>query len=826
MKSNNNNTNSKEEISNLKKGNIKLKFSDGTSNEYEINSILIINPNLFNEINKNGNYEIILPDFITKNSLMDFLFLIKNGLNEIDELSGNDPNKFLNLIKISDFFQNNVITIKIIKDIILKRINEVNAFDFLNFSYEKLKSNNNEEIDYCYFELFYRCLEIIGNDEHLFIKNLDKIKHLDKKVIDELLQKTFSHLIYGNYIYLENENEDLNSNEIEPESYFDTINDNEKKKQLNFISMNNLNNLVSSLYDIYGTQNFFELLTLEYMSLFSQESINELNEVPNPTFQVKINYEDIGNYYEEYPINFSINNKSIIFVIFYKISDDSFNVCMKFGDNPKLKNKLNHNHKNINSVDENFCFKIFTFLSIVKVHRGNIFKSLSSQTNLKCLSNNKSMHTIFKLTNFTSAINKSNLMKENLSNENNSESFFVSINLKLCYIHSVLTSYLLRNYSKLCRLNEINKISKQLLVLILKNKFLNKKSENEIVIGINKWLNDEINLKEDITELIDSIKWEYVDDEYIFEFMIKYSNMIVGNELAENLFIKTFQKKYNAPFIYDLINSFLKATNIINYSTIYTLMKKNEKFNVAYLSSSTHNSNHNNNFSTTTNSNVKYNNITNSNTKFKNNGNNLNFREKSKSYSYSKRNINNINNNTMKKITNTKKTIKNPMTTKENNKSIIDLILKQKINNKNNLNKTILSSKAYNIYDRKKSAINLCKSDSKNKIKITKKIQDIKTLFSSKNSINNKINNNENISQFSNTDSLIEKTIFKDDKRKIHKRNITSLIHFNHTINSNKINIINNYISQNQFFRKKYTVKNSFNISYTNANNMMKSYDK
>ena len=66
---------------------------------------------------------------------MDFLFLIKNGLNEIDELSGNDPNKFLNLIKISDFFQNNVITIKIKKDIILKRINEVNAFDFLNFFY-------------------------------------------------------------------------------------------------------------------------------------------------------------------------------------------------------------------------------------------------------------------------------------------------------------------------------------------------------------------------------------------------------------------------------------------------------------------------------------------------------------------------------------------------------------------------------------------------------------------------------------------------------------------------------------------------------------------
>ena len=146
-------------------GNIKFKFSDGTSNEYDINSIANINPLLFSNIDKSGNYEIALPDFITKVSLMDFLFIIKNGITDLEELPGNNPNKFLNLIKISDFFKNDSISIQIINEIIMKKINDDNAFEFLNFSYERLNISNNEEVDNCYFELFYRCLEIIGNNE-------------------------------------------------------------------------------------------------------------------------------------------------------------------------------------------------------------------------------------------------------------------------------------------------------------------------------------------------------------------------------------------------------------------------------------------------------------------------------------------------------------------------------------------------------------------------------------------------------------------------------------------------------------------------------------
>ena len=62
--------------------------------------------------------------------------------------------------------------------------------------------------------------------------------------------------------------------------------------------------------------------------------------------------------------------------------------------------------------------------------------------------------------------------------------------------------------------------------------------------------------------------------------------MIVGNETIENLIIQSFQKKYfNSQYIPQIISSLFRTANVINYSNLYTLMKKNEKFNLAYMSS-------------------------------------------------------------------------------------------------------------------------------------------------------------------------------------------------------------------------------------------------
>ena len=590
---------------NIPKGMLRLRFSNNSYFDYETNTILRICPLLYDYHKPIKNNEFLMPEDVTKLYFLDFMFLIKNGYKEIEDYT---TDCLIGLLKICDYFRNDNIAKQIVKDLIINKISEENCLDFLIYSYNKLNIQTNEmehEFDTnIYFELFYKCLEIVEKNENILLKQYKKIKKVDKKLIDEILQKTFSHLIFGNYIMIETEtNYSLISNEIEPENYFETgnyktniTNNNAKKKSTNFITFQSLQYLIDLLYDIYHTNNFFDLLTLEYMQVFSSDSINELSQSPNPTFQVIIPIDEYKNYYEEYPIDLIINNKCIIFVLFYKLSDDSFNVCIKFGDNPNKKVKTfenNNVHTYSSSIDDNFCFKIFTFLSIVSISKNNHSKALSTQTNLKSLSNNKSMHVIFKLNNFSSLLNKYFIRFTNTNNNFNSisysssydDSFTIIIKLKLCNIYSILTSYLLKNFSVLSNDDNIKKLNKQLLLLILKNKYINKKSENDLVKCLNKWLNDEINLKEDITELFDVIQWEKVDDEFIFEFLIKYSHMITGNVSYENIFIRAFQNKYNnISTIPILISNFLKSTQNIEYGTLFTNMKKNEKFNHAYMS--------------------------------------------------------------------------------------------------------------------------------------------------------------------------------------------------------------------------------------------------
>ena len=789
-------------ILSLHPGNIRFRFTDGTVSDYEISTIISINPLLFSNVNNNSQLEISLPHFITQNYMMDFIFIIKNGLDDLED-SPDNPEKIITLIKIADFFKNESISVQIINEIVMGKLNENNAFEYLEFSYEKLNNNKNNkdnEIDICYFDLFYKCLEIIGNNEHILLNNLERVKKFDKKIIDELLQKTFSHLLYNNYISIEDDNNSIYGDEIEPENYFETVvegNENNDKKKTNFISTQNLNNLISFLFEINGVKNFFDLLTLENMSIFSSESINELNNEPNPTFQIKIPFEVYNNYYEEFPTDIIINNKIIIFVIFYKITDDSFNICIKFGE---TKNKKIDNNNPMTSIEDNFCFKIFTFLTIAKLYKGNDKNPISSQTKMKCLSNNKSSHIIFKLTNFTTSMNKNNSGIISLNSSSNEEYFTVSVNLKLCYIHSVLTSFFLRNFSLLCNQDGIHKISKQLLLLVLKNKYLNKKSENDIVIGINKWLNDEINIKEDITEVFEIIKWEKVYDEYIFELIFKYSNMIVGNEALENLIIQSFQKKYfNSQYIPQIISSLFRTASIINYSNLFTLMKKNEKFNLAYMSSM--------HMNPTTNSVGSVANISNEQ---------MNCLKKSGILSENSRNIIKDNfknenkklNTTSKKIKMTKKIVKNS-SNNINNKNLINYLLSHNIDvnsssfSNNNINKIHYNHTTNNskggLMSKLKTNSNIIKKNSSHSNLYISSENNQKSFESRNKKIKTPGNYSKKTSEYnSQNETFIGKIIINDNKTRI--RNL-----------SNKIN--SKFISKKKEipvnFKKKSKVKNT-----------------
>ena len=841
-----------DESSSKKINNIRFIFYDNNHIDYDIDSIKTISSNFYNNIikkykknsqKKKKKLEILIPNNIPKNSFFDFLFLIKNGYNEIEEYT---TEKLIKLLMLSDFFQNEKINVNLINDLIINKINSQNSFDFLVYSYNKLNNynnnnnnNNNFEYENVYFELFYKCLDKIGQDEKIVIKNLNKLKTIDKKLSIEIVQKTFSHLIFSNYVYSNNENSNKNIlTEENNNNYFQTTSNNNNNEEIlkteenpihkiiinnnkNTISENSLNNLIKSLFDIYNTKNFFDLLTLEYMKIFSSENLNELEQQPNPNFQIRISIYEYENYYEEYPIDIIINNKSVFFVLFYKISDDSFNVCIKLSDK-----KNNNNNKN-DFNEENFCFKIFSFLTIVNIPNQSNDFSLLNQSTLKNLCNNKSMHTIFKLTNFSHFIktnfynnNNNNLYNNNNNNNilNEEDSFLLQIRIKLCQIYTVLTNYLLKNFNNLYFNENFYKISKQLLIIILKHKNLSKRNENEIVLAIINWINNEINIKEDVTELFDFINWNEIDDNLIFELVIKYNNFIIGNDYIENMFKNIFIQKFNKNninindnnnvYFANLIKNFFLAAKKIDFSNVFVNMKKNEKFNFLY-------KNNNNSFiNLNSNNNLNINN-NNNNNKSSYKKNPLNIHQLNFDNSFHLNNNNNSNNN-YNNINNSININNNSFILNNNNNN----------NNKNNFEKTFnnlsnnlkgesfnfLNNLTYNNYSINNNNNNNFYDNNNNNNNNKNRINNLKKKsFSNKNIFKNNLNNNNSKkinNKNENSFTKINKFIINNNNNNNSNNN---KIITNFSSNSNeKSQIINLLIKKNI---EPITFKNTLNLN-------------
>ena len=626
------NKSSSETYLNSEEEKVKILFYDETSLEYNKDIITSMSITLLDDIPKCKEYYIIrAPYGITKNDFLEFMDIyskrwqIKPGEKHI----GNDCKKLFPILKLMEFFGNEYINVQVITYIILPEINSNIAIDLIIFSYDKLCyfSEKGREANDCYFELFYNSLEELSKDEMMIIRNIDKLISLDIKIIEELMQKTFRNLIFGKYYIERSENTSNNNNESEilavnQNNYFDEnelqskdFNKREKKEEMKIdinknlgkiITTKNLKNLISILIKKNNLDNIFSLLTKEYMSLLSSESINELQNMPNPSFQVKIPLSIYENYYEEFPLDININNQLITLVIFYKISDKSINACIKLASRNKEKNKI------LNKDDEKskykYSFDILTLLTNVTVTKGQEKKIIAIQNNLTSMSNNKSMYSILKIPHFNSEIiNNSNtttnsyltncntnLITNNdnsslrINNEKQEEYIFIIFQIRLCYIYSVLSSYLLQDFDDYANDKNISKLSKQLFVLLIKNQKLNKKNENNLIKSILLWLDDEINIKEDISEVFYLIKWEEIEDDLIFELLIKYSHIILNDENLENFFLEIYLNKFCQnknlmvgntveKAVEKVVLKLFKAMKKIEYHKLFGQVKKDEK---------------------------------------------------------------------------------------------------------------------------------------------------------------------------------------------------------------------------------------------------------
>ena len=137
---------------------IKFHFSNGDYLSIDKNQFLSFNPSIFN------NNKILIRN-ITKEDLSFFISMADESSTksfkdeEIFEINDNrdiKANKILNLLKISDYFNNEEFIIKLINEIILPFNYDNIIIELLDYSYKKLSDNSEQkEQNNAYFDLFY-----------------------------------------------------------------------------------------------------------------------------------------------------------------------------------------------------------------------------------------------------------------------------------------------------------------------------------------------------------------------------------------------------------------------------------------------------------------------------------------------------------------------------------------------------------------------------------------------------------------------------------------------------------------------------------------------
>jgi len=709
----------------------------------------------YKHINNNSRNKIEVPNNITYEIFDEFIKVINEQINNENKYVIKDTTNLIYLFQLSEFFENDGFSMFLISEYLTcddMKISKDDAYTLLIQSFNKLnklnindKYNNEEDLENTWLDLFLRSLEIVGINLFYFFEE-DKLDIFDKKIIDELYEKFFMNLISSNYLINLNENLNDNNeneekeNEIKADNKNNIINNKEKNEKLsnklnkkdNIINLITLRKMVEYLMNRRAQSNFFCLLSNEFMKISSEESLTEINTLPNPTFLLKLDINDIDNYYEEFEIENIINNDEhkIVLIIYYKKLEDSFNISLKMTNNDKQHNK-NNKRLSSNKLD------ILTFLTASSIEELNV-----RQNNIKSISNNKSKQEIFKINSFSKSLSFIN--KKYLT---------LKIYLKTCYIHSMLCNYLYYDFENFYNNKSIYKITKNLLSIIIVNRFQHNKSDknmDKVVLCLLNWLDNEINIKEDISEIIENIPWDAISLPLLFEFIIKCGKNISEKQL-EHIFLNSLKGrnqnyKGKESFNQYIIKSLFMASKNVDYISLFCDNIKMKKFK---------------SYDT-----INYERITqNENTQ-----KNFNIKNKIYEQSNSIKNINKIDDNDSSIMENTYM---------KQNKSTSNLHYIKIDNSKKN--EIVLNITKYNITNSSKEKIS----------KQPKKISNISNIY---------YNNNNTKHIRNKTIDLNIKTISNNNKTNANNNINRQKLYFE-TTNNNKITNSNKYLSNNKKIR-------------------------
>ena len=198
----------------------------------------------------------------------------------------------------------------------------------------------------------------------------------------------------------------------------------------------------------------FELLENERKrSLTIFEKIS--NDGLEPTITWKLN--NSNNYKES--DEFLYEDINVVLINYYDSQNDIFQIGIKING---INNEQSQN-RDQSSI-------IVSFLTICEIKELNY----RSKTNFHCIYNNsKAKMLLCKIENFSKLLEKT---------QNRDYTLSIYFNLS-CNFSSIL-SHICKNFYEFYSLNSISKIPKNVLNIIIKNKFLNVRNEDEVLFSI------------------------------------------------------------------------------------------------------------------------------------------------------------------------------------------------------------------------------------------------------------------------------------------------------------------------------------------------------
>ena len=510
---------------------INFTFANGQSASYDIILLMDISPLLYTKLqlmNSNENtINIDLPDYISFQNLNDFICLVKNNCMMIDE-SNSRTQELINVLKTSEYFQNEIYSSKIINDLVLQVLSVDNVFEYFDFCYWKIKALMDKKgtVETFWMNFLFKCFDMIENNffDSEYIQK--KVMKYNEKIIEEIITRLIHKIMMK---------------EIE-------VNDDKISLIIKLVMMVRKQN---SFFVAVVNENL-----LKQSDLFSdkRENSNSLNQV-KPTVKVEIGKYELYYYYKE--IKVELVDKEIfdlIFVLYYDNKKDEFDISVKIDNKNKtivfpiisfscelnfISNNSPFIHKKKSQIFLQNCenFKNpLNHLEIIQNLSKKIQLSKPRDQNSKAFSFLSSLPHRARLTHngFLHSTNENDI-----TSAMKTESISLSISLKLNYIQTVLMSEIVRKFPNIYDDKYIFRIDISMLNSIITNKALKNTNEDEIIIALLNWIDNEINCLININDILQIIKWENVSYELLIEFILKYPTI---NEEIRNSILNIAEK--------------------------------------------------------------------------------------------------------------------------------------------------------------------------------------------------------------------------------------------------------------------------------------------